>query len=246
MKYRDKLIDYFTGIDNNSVVSANRLYEERFAKMTESSFFKALERLTKDEVLVRVGKGMYAPGPKLVMEDEQKDNSGKDKETENGNSPQSNEALLNYYFGENNDNGMFIGYRLYNKYSLTAVKKDSVELFSNIIKKESCNIGNIHVRKIAIELDYENTRVLEALEILQNYYHIEELNKTKFARYAKQFSRGYHDAAAVYVIENAKYKKSTIAFMKKILEMYKVENSLSRFLSHASKYKIPSVQRVTR
>lgn len=226
MKYRDKLIEYFSDMDENSVVSANRLYEERFAGMTESSFFKALERLAKDGIIVRVSKGMYS---KAAKQPEKKD-----------------EAVLNYYFGENNDNGMYIGYKLYNKYGLTTVKKDSIELFSNVIRKERSNIGDIHVRKIGIELDFENTKVLEALEILQHYYDIEELNKLKFARYARQFARVYNDKAAVYVLENVKYKKSTIAFMRKILEMYKVENSLSQFLSYASKYKVPSVQRVAR
>lgn len=226
MKYRDKLIEYFSDMNENSVVSANRLYEERFAGMTESSFFKALERLAKDGIIVRVSKGMYS---KAVQQPEKTD-----------------EAVLNYYFGENNDNGMYIGYNLYNKYGLTPVKKDSIELFSNVIQKERSNIGNIHVRRIGIELDFENTKVLEALEILQHYYDIEELNKLKFARYARQFAKVYNDKAAVYVLENVKYKKSTIAFMRKILEMYKVDNSLSQFLSYASKYKVPSVQRVAR
>ena len=43
-----------------------------------------------------------------------------------------------------------------------------------------------------------------------------------------------------------KYKKSTIAFMKKILDMYKTQNSLQQFLSYASDYKIPAVQRIAR
>lgn len=232
MKYRDKLIEYFSNIDENSVVSANRLYEEHFARMTECSFFKAVERLAKDGIIVRVGKGMYSPAGK------------RDEDNEEGIS--SEEAILNYYFGENNDNGMYIGYRLYNKYGITHVRKDSIELFSNVIEKGTSNNGNVHVKKIAIKLDFENTKVLEALEILQNYYNIEELSKPKFARYARQFARGYHDEAAVYVIENIKYKKSTIAFMKKILDMYKVENSLGQFLSYASKYKVPAVARVAR
>ena len=248
MKHRDKLIDYFSNIDRNSVVSANKLYEEHFARMTESSFFKAMERLAKDGILIRVGKGMYAPGDIGLAEKSVKKGSTAETRaqdvTEETSSPE--EALLNYYFGENNDNGLFVGYRLYNKYALTHVKKDSIELFSNIVQKESCNHGNIHVRKVNIELDFENAKVLEALEIMQHYYEIEELNKMKFARYARQFARGYSDEAAVYVIEHVKYKKSTIAFMKKILEMYKVKNSLQQFLSYASTYKVPAVQRVAR
>jgi hypothetical protein len=43
-----------------------------------------------------------------------------------------------------------------------------------------------------------------------------------------------------------KYKKSTIAFMKRILDMYKVPNTLQQFLSYASRYKVPAVARVAR
>ena len=44
---------------------------------------------------------------------------------------------------------------------------------------------------------------------MQNYYNIEQLNKLKFARFAKQFAISYNDAAAVNVLEHMKYKKST-------------------------------------
>ena len=81
---------------------------------------------------------------------------------------------------------------------------------------------------------------------MQNYYDIEQLNKPKFARFAKQFALNYSDEAAVYVLEHMKYKKSTIAFMKKVLDMYKVENSLQQYLSYASSYKVPAVQRIAR
>ena len=88
--------------------------------------------------------------------------------------------------------------------------------------------------------------MLDALEILQNYHNIENLDKLKFARYAKQFAGSYNDEAAVNVLLHMKYKKSTIAFMKKILDMYKTPNSLQQFLSYASDYKIPAVQRIAR
>ena len=34
--------------------------------------------------------------------------------------------------------------------------------------------------------------------------------------------------------------------MKKVLDMYKVENSLQQYLSYASDYKVPAVQRIAR
>lgn len=226
MKYRDRIIKYFEELPDGAVVTANELYDRAFQKMSQSAFFRAVERLADDGVIARIGKGMY-----IKASDANKDIV---------------EMLLNYFFGENNDSGMFIGYRLYGKYSLTAVSTESIELYSSVIRTAKCEIGNIVVKRPAVELDFENARVIEALEILQHYYDIKELNKLKFARYARQYARGYNDNAAVYVISNMKYKKSTIAFMKKILDMYKVKNSLQQFLSYASNYRVPAVQRVAR
>ena len=194
MKYRDKIIAYLDTIEPGTVLNLNGLYEKQFYKMSQAAFFKAMERLVTDGILLRAAKGMYVK-------------AGSPKEAQ--------EAVLNYYFGENNDNGMYIGY-------------------------------HFHVKRTTIVLNYENTRVVEALEILEHFDEIEGLNKHKFARYARQFATGYQDAAAVYVIENMKYKKRTVAFMKKILDMYKMENSLGQFISFATRYRLPAVQRVAK
>lgn len=223
MRYKDKIIAYFDSCPDGCVIAANDLYEKEFSKMSQAAFFKALERLTKEGVLIRAAKGMYSKNTSI-----------------------ENDDMLNHFFGEDNMDGMYIGGRLYSKYALTNIKDDEIWLYSTLISKETCNIGNIHVKRVPVPLSYDNTRIIEALEILQNYDGIEGLNKNKFARYARQFAKGYNDEAAVYVINNMKYKKSTIAFMKKILDMYKVPNSLQQFLSYASKYKIPPVARVAR
>lgn len=260
MRYRDKIVEYFAGLPMGSVVSANLLYEKEFSRMTEAAFFKTMERLAKDGILKRMGKGLYA----AADADEKKADSGsrddeatcskgldsKSRDSEDvcskGLDSKNTELMLNYFFGENNDNGMYIGQKLYVKYGITDVTSDDIMLYSNIISKATCNVGNIHVRRVDVELTYENTKIIEALEIMQNFDSIEGLNKARFARFAKQFSKVYNDEAAVYVITHMKYKKSTIAFMKKVLDMYKVPHSLQQFLSHSSRYKVPPVQRVSR
>lgn len=225
MKYRDKIIAYLDDVESGTVLNINELYEKHFNKMSQAAFFKAMERLVNDGVLCRAAKGMYVKA----------DSQGEAKE-----------AVLNYYFGENNNNGMYIGYYLYQKYGITEKKSDTIELYSNRMTKQTANIDNIHVKRIGVLLNYENTKVIEALEILEHFNEIEGLNKHKFAKYARQFATGYNDISAVYVLENVKYKKRTIAFMKKILDMYKVENSLGCFISFATRYQLPSVQRVAK
>ena len=203
MKNRDKILDYFDNVADGTIVSANDMYEHGFERMNQEAFFRAVERLSDEGEIIRVGRGMY-----IKKSDAQGDIT---------------ELLLNYFFGEDNSSGMFTGIHLYNKYSL-----------------------NIEVKRPAVELDFDNTRIIEAMEIFQNYFDIPELDKTKFARYAKQFARGYDDEAAVTVLRSMKYKKRSIAFMKKVLDTYKVPNTLSQFLSNASHYKVPTFNKLAR
>ena len=127
MKYRDKLIKYFEDAPEGAVIVANDMYENGFTKMSHDAFFRAVERLCDDGVIIRAGKGMYIKA------------ADKDKNIE--------ELLLNYFFGENNDNGLFIGYRLYNKYMVSAYQTDRIELYSNVLKSRTCEVGNICVKR---------------------------------------------------------------------------------------------------
>lgn len=226
MKHKDEIIDYFDGLQSMKLVVANKLYYEKFHKMSEGAFFKALERLVNQGFLIRVAKGLYI------------------KSTEQLDKVQMEQAVLDYFFGENNDNGMYTGYRLYMKYAITEADDGKIELYSNAVNKDSINIGRIHIRRVSIELSYDKTKILEALEIFQNYSRIKDLNKHHFARYARNFALSYKDDIATYVIDNVKYKKNTIAFMKKVLDMYKIDNTLGQYLSYASKYNIPKVMKL--
>ena len=226
MKHKDEIIDYFDGMQSMKLVVANKLYYEKFHKMSEGAFFKALERLVNQGFLIRVAKGLYI------------------KSAEQLDKVQMEQAVLDYFFGENNDNGMYTGYRLYMKYAITEADDGKIELYSNAVNKDSINIGRIHIRRVSIELSYDKTKILEALEIFQNYSRIKDLNKHHFARYARNFALSYKDDIATYVIDNVKYKKNTIAFMKKVLDMYKIDNTLGQYLSYASKYNIPKVMKL--
>ena len=224
MSCRIKIEEYVDGLGTENIIFISKLYSEKFSQYSEGAFFKIMERMVKEGKLVRLSKGIYF--------------KNSDNYAYNIN------LILNYYFGENNDNGMYIGYQLYNKYGITDVKKDYFELYSTIVDQDKKNIGNIAISKVPIELNYDNTRIIEAFEILQNHDSIEKLSKEKFFIYARQFALGYHDESALRVLEKMKYKKSTIAFMKSILDMYHVDNSLGKYLNCASKYKIPKVSKV--
>lgn len=133
MKNRDKILDYFDNVADGTIVSANDMYEHGFERMNQEAFFRAVERLSDEGEIIRVGRGMY-----IKKSDAQGDIT---------------ELLLNYFFGEDNSSGMFTGIHLYNKYSLTNVKSDNISLYSNVCKQSVCHIGNIEVKRPAVELD---------------------------------------------------------------------------------------------
>ena len=91
-------------------------------------------------------------------------------------------------------------------------------------------------------LTQDTIPVIETLEILQNYKSIEDISKSALAAYMREFALGYSDTAAVFVLKNRKYKKSTIAFLERFLNYFGVENTLCQFLSALSSYAIPEME----
>ena len=88
----------------------------------------------------------------------------------------------------------------------------------------------------------ENIPIIEALEILQNYNKIEDINYLAFASYMKTFVLNYSDMLTVNVLKNRVYKKSTIAFLRNFLDYFNIKHSLNQFLSSLSTYKVPEVR----
>ena len=93
-----------------------------------------------------------------------------------------------------------------------------------------------------IALTQDTIPVIETMEILQNYKSIEDVKKSALAAYMREFAMRYSDAAAVLVLKNRKYKKSTIAFLERFLNYLGVENTLHQFLSALSSYAIPEME----
>ena len=59
MKNRDKILDYFDNVADGTIVAANDMYEHGFVRMNQEAFFRAVERLSDEGEIIRVGRGMY-------------------------------------------------------------------------------------------------------------------------------------------------------------------------------------------
>ena len=192
----------------NKLLEASILYQKSFGTVPEMTYYKTLERMSKQGSLVHLTKGLYY----------------RPKKSRFGTIPISEKEIIGHY--TNNGRGIVNGYRLYNQKGLTTQK----------------NIQNVCVTNSGIDLTQETIPVIETMEILQNYKSIEDIRKSALAAYMREFATEYSDTAAVFVLKNRKYKKSTIAFLERFLNYLGVENTLHQFLSALSSYAIPEME----
>lgn len=83
------------------------------------------------------------------------------------------------------------------------------------------SIQNVPIYHIPLKLTSTITNMIQILEVLQNFDSIQDLN----------------DKAFETVISVIKYKNNTLSFLKEILDYYKIEHNLNKYLSSLSKYK---------
>ncbi len=208
----------------NKLLEASVLYQKSFGMVPEMTYYKTLERMSKQGSLVHLAKGLYY----------------RPKRSRFGTIPISEKEIISHY--TNDGRGIIIGYRLYNQKGLTTQISKRVEVLSSVVPEQKKNIHNVCVINSGIALTQDTIPVIETMEILQNYKFIEDIRKSALAAYMREFVMGYSDAAAVFVLKNRKYKKSTIAFLERFLNYFGVENTLHQFLSALSSYEIPEME----
>ena len=208
----------------NKLLEASALYQKSFGAVPEMTYYKTLERMSKQGTLVHLTKGLYY----------------RPKKSRFGLIPISENEIVSHY--TKNGKGIVIGYRLYNQKGLTTQISKRIEVLSSALSEQKKNINNVCVMNSNIALTQETIPVIETMEILQNYKSIEDVSKSALAAYMKTFISGYSDAAAIFVLKNRKYKKSTIAFLESFLKFFGVENTLNQFLSALSTYTIPGME----
>lgn len=226
MSSRELIELHIQKIAENTVIEASSTYNMFAEYMTEAAFYKNLERFCKNGSLAHLTKGLYY----------------KPKKSKYGYVPIREQDIIAYYTDDLN--GLIIGYKLYNKKGLTTQVGKHIEVFSNRVAGQKKTVQNVLVRNLSCELNPERIAVIEALEILQNYSKIEDINKKALIAYMDSFARSYSDSAAIYVLERMKYKKATIAFLESFLNYMHVRNTLNRYLSSMSVYANPSMEEI--
>ena len=208
----------------NKLLTASTLYLSLAEQILEANYYKILARLTEQGILRRLSRGLYYR-PRI---------------SKFGEVPFCEEEIVRHYM--EGGQGVITGYRLYRRYGLTSQNARNIEILSAHLAEERRTIGNISIRSLSMELD-ENIRAsIEALEILQNYSRIEDVEPTRFNAYMHRFAAGYREEAVHYVLKRRRYKKSTIAFLAHCLDCLQIKNDLQRYLSPLTQYTIPILE----
>ena len=158
-EYTKRISEYIGKMPENELIEANSLHHEKFSEIPEAAFYKAMERFCKNNRLVHLTNGLYY----------------KPKESRFGQVPISDKEIARYYM--RSGKGIIIGYCLYNEKGITTQVSKTIEVLSNAIKSKRKTAGNVKIQKMDMQFTSENIPIVEALEILQNYGKIQDVNK---------------------------------------------------------------------
>ena len=209
----------------NELILASKLYREKLdGTVSEAAFYKTLERMCKAGELSKAAKGTYYLKKTGAF----------------GTVPLSEQEIVSAF--TESGTGTVIGYALYNRLGLTTQISKRIEVLSSALEAQTKTIQNVSIEYCNLVFTKENSDMVHALEVLQNYEEIQDINSAMMLEYSKEIAGSYVQPVFDEVISKRKYAKSTIAFLREILNYYGRENSLNRHLSSLSNYKHPKME----
>ena len=209
----------------NELIIASKLYkEELLNQITEAAYYKTLQRMCEAGELVKIAKGTYHL-PKV----------GK-----YGIVPPSEKEIIAAF--TENKTGSVVGYSLYNELNLTTQISKTVNVLSSALDGFSKSIRNIVINYVPLKFSPEVEKMIQGLEVLQNFNAIQDINYSAFVEYSKVLAQDFEEKTFEEVISKTNYKKSTISFLKEILNYYNIKNNLNKYLSSLSEYKHPRME----
>ncbi|MBR5923179.1 MAG: type IV toxin-antitoxin system AbiEi family antitoxin domain-containing protein [Clostridia bacterium] len=209
----------------NELIIASKLYKEELSnQITEAAYYKTLQRMCEAGELVKIAKGTYHL-PKV----------GK-----YGIVPPSEKEIIAAF--TENKTGSVVGYSLYNELNLTTQISKTVNVLSSALDGFSKSIRNIVINYVPLKFSPEVEKMIQGLEVLQNFNAIQDINYSAFVEYSKVLAQAFEEKTFEEVISKTNYKKSTISFLKEILNYYNIKNNLNKYLSSLSEYKHPRME----
>lgn len=220
MSYSSRIIESINEYPELTIIDAQKLYKEKFNDVSEQAFYKTISRMSKNEDIERISKGIYC----------------KPRRGRFGTTISSEKNILDHYLGINKNRGVVIGYQMYNNKGITTQVSKTIELYSNATFQEKKQIRNVMIYKANIRFDISTIKMVELLEVLQNYRNIEDLNLIRLKKFIEDSIKYYDEKTIQKLIRSIGYKKHTLASLKNILDFFKLENNMDNYLNGTSRY----------
>ena len=225
MRNRERILAEFQVVPKNTLIMTGKLYREKFSEqMSEAAFMQAICRLSKSGEIERISKGIYCMP----------------KKTRFGTILPSDREIVDLFTKQNN--GVIVGYGLYNSLGVTPQVSKRLTAYSSLVDEQSKHIGNVVVQKYNLDYTDETKALICILELLHHCKEIQDIDYSAFLRSVETLSKQYTDGAFEVVQRVIGYPKRTVAFLREALNYYHVPNSLSKYLSALSNYRIPRME----
>lgn len=228
MSYSSRVMEDVRQYSELKIIDTQKIHKQKFNEIPEPAFYKAVSRLAKAGEIERISKGIYC----------------KPKKGRFGTTISNEKNILSYFLGEKKNKGVVIGYRLFNKYGLTTQISKTIELYSRVITQEKRTVRNILVHKSNLRFDTTTIKLIELLEILQEYKNIEDFNTNNFIKFIEEAVKYYDERTVERIIKSISYKKSTLASLRNVLEFFDLENTIDEYLNGTSKYNAINMEEI--
>lgn len=209
----------------NELIFASKLFKEKFqGEVSEAAFYKTIERMCKTGKLAKIAKGTYYIPKKCAF----------------GVVPPSDREIVSAFTKDST--GAVIGYVLYNHLGLTTQIPKTTVMLSSSLETQTKTIRNVIVHYSPLQFSEAVTNMVQTLDVLQNVKRIQDINYSMLIQYCKKIAETYDQSVFDEVISKHRYSKSTIAFLREILDYYGRDNSLNKYLSSMSTYTYPKME----
>lgn len=225
MQQAKKITEIIKEFPEKELIFASELYKRvsNQTKVSEENYYKILERLTSSQQLVRLSKGVYT----------------RPVQTRFGFILPTEMEIVEQFI--KNEQGMVVGYQLFNQLQLTSQISKRYHILTNNSHNKS-TIKNISIKHSKLKFTESIKSMLAMLEVLSVVDNLQDLNEKQFITYCEKFSKdAYQDNLLDLILSEHRYKKSTLYFLKLILDTHRVPNTINKYLSTLSKYKEPKV-----
>ena len=131
------------------------------------------------------------------------------------------------------------------RFSLASEISKTVTVLSSALDGLTKTVRNVYIEQMPIDFSNETEKMIHGLDVLQNFSTIQDINYSAFIKFSKELAAVFDMETFEKIISVKNYKKSTISFLREILDFYNVKNDLNKYLSALSEYKHPKMKEIS-